>query len=53
MFPRSGSPPGASAPEALVREVVARLAELRAVQEEQVVSAEENIVFKLPRQLAG
>lgn len=44
---------GASAPEALVREVVARLSDLRAVQEEQVVSAEENIVFKLPRQLAG
>ena len=44
---------GASAPEALVREVVARLSDLRAVSEEQVVSAEENIVFKLPRQLAG
>ncbi|HMP56423.1 MAG TPA: 4-hydroxy-3-methylbut-2-enyl diphosphate reductase [Novosphingobium sp.] len=43
---------GASAPEALVREVVARLSDLREVSEEQVVSAEENIVFKLPRQLA-
>ena len=44
---------GASAPEELVREVVARLAELREIHEEQVVSAKENIVFKLPRQLAG
>ena len=44
---------GASAPEALVREVVARLAEWREVAEETVVSAEENIVFKLPRQLVA
>ena len=43
---------GASAPEALVREVVARLAEIRTVTEEQVVTAEEHITFKLPRQLA-
>lgn len=43
---------GASAPEALVREVVARLGELRAVDEEHVVTAQERIVFKLPRQLA-
>lgn len=42
---------GASAPEALVREVVDRIAEFRRVQEEQIVSAEENMVFKLPRQL--
>jgi 4-hydroxy-3-methylbut-2-enyl diphosphate reductase len=44
---------GASAPEALVREVVARLAELRAVREETVAAAEENMVFKLPRQLVA
>ena len=44
---------GASAPEALVREVVARLGEWREVSEETVVSAEERIVFKLPRQLVS
>ena len=43
---------GASAPEELVREVVERLNELRDVTEDQVVTAEEHIVFKLPRQLA-
>jgi len=42
---------GASAPEELVREVVARIGALRAVTEETVVTAEENMVFKLPRQL--
>ena len=42
---------GASAPETLVNEVVDRIAELRDVTVEQVVSAEENMVFKLPRQL--
>jgi len=42
---------GASAPETLIREVVERLGELRAVTEEKVVSAEETITFKLPRQL--
>jgi len=42
---------GASAPEDLVREVVDRLNELRAVEEETVVSAVEQMVFKLPRQL--
>ncbi|MFA9200386.1 MAG: 4-hydroxy-3-methylbut-2-enyl diphosphate reductase [Cypionkella sp.] len=44
---------GASAPETLVREVVARLAEWRAVEEHTLVSAEEKMVFKLPRQLLG
>jgi 4-hydroxy-3-methylbut-2-enyl diphosphate reductase len=44
---------GASAPEELVREVVARLAELRMVEEETVITAEEKMVFKLPRQLVG
>ena len=42
---------GASAPEKLVREVVDRVSEWRAVEEIPVVSAEENMVFKLPRQL--
>ena len=43
---------GASAPETLVREVVDWLAARRTVSEEQVVTAEEHITFKLPRQLA-
>jgi 4-hydroxy-3-methylbut-2-enyl diphosphate reductase len=44
---------GASAPETLVREVVDRLGEWRTVEERQVVTAEEKMVFKLPRQLVG
>lgn len=43
---------GASAPETLVREVVDRLAQWRAVEEHTLVTAEEKMVFKLPRQLA-
>lgn len=42
---------GASAPEKLVREVVDRLSEWRLVDEETIISAEEKMVFKLPRQL--
>lgn len=42
---------GASAPESLVREVVDRLAEFATVIEDHVVTAEEKITFKLPRQL--
>ncbi|NTZ42237.1 4-hydroxy-3-methylbut-2-enyl diphosphate reductase [Altererythrobacter sp. SALINAS58] len=42
---------GASAPETLVREVVDRLAEWRDVEEHTLVTAEEKMVFKLPRQL--
>ncbi len=42
---------GASAPEKLVREVVDRLSDWRLVEEEVVTSAEENMVFKLPRLL--
>ncbi|MBX7459436.1 4-hydroxy-3-methylbut-2-enyl diphosphate reductase [Qipengyuania huizhouensis] len=42
---------GASAPEKLVREVVDRLSEWRLVEEEPAISAEENMIFKLPRQL--
>lgn len=44
---------GASAPEELVREVVDRLTEWREVEEHTLVTAEEKMVFKLPRQLAG
>lgn len=43
---------GASAPETLVQEVIDRIGEFRSVAVEQVVTAEEKIVFKLPRQLA-
>ena len=43
---------GASAPEELVREVVDRLGEWRQVDERTFVTSEENMVFKLPRQLA-
>jgi len=43
---------GASAPEALVDEVLARLRELRDVSAEEIVTARERITFKLPRQLA-
>lgn len=42
---------GASAPEKLVREVVDRLSEWRLVEEKPVTAAEENMIFKLPRQL--
>lgn len=42
---------GASAPELLVREVVAKLGERYAVDEEQVETARESMIFKLPRAL--
>ena len=42
---------GASAPEILVREVVDALARLRPVNERTITTAEEKMVFKLPRQL--
>jgi 4-hydroxy-3-methylbut-2-en-1-yl diphosphate reductase len=42
---------GASAPEELVREVVAKLGEWRAVEEDTLVSTVEKMVFKLPREL--
>ncbi len=42
---------GASAPEVLVREVLDKLGEWRAVEEQKVRTAEEKMVFKLPRQL--
>ncbi|MXP25715.1 4-hydroxy-3-methylbut-2-enyl diphosphate reductase [Altererythrobacter indicus] len=43
---------GASAPEELVREVVDKLSEWRVVEEHTLTSAEETMVFKLPRELA-
>jgi len=42
---------GASAPEELVREVVSCIAAIRPLAEETVVTAEEKMIFKLPRQL--
>jgi 4-hydroxy-3-methylbut-2-enyl diphosphate reductase len=42
---------GASAPETLVREVIDRLAEWREIEVHTLASADEKMVFKLPRQL--
>lgn len=42
---------GASAPETLVREVIDAVAAVRPIAEDVVVTAEENMVFKLPRGL--
>ena len=42
---------GASAPEELIQEVIARIGLYRDVTVEQVITAEEKVVFKLPRQL--
>ena len=42
---------GASAPEILVREGIARLGEFRTLDERQVRTIDERMVFKLPRQL--
>ncbi|WP_232494080.1 4-hydroxy-3-methylbut-2-enyl diphosphate reductase [Novosphingobium kaempferiae] len=42
---------GASAPEELVNEVIARIKELRTVATEEIVTAQEHMTFKLPRQL--
>jgi 4-hydroxy-3-methylbut-2-en-1-yl diphosphate reductase len=42
---------GASAPELLVREVVAALAQRYAIDEEQVETAQEKMIFKLPKAL--
>jgi 4-hydroxy-3-methylbut-2-en-1-yl diphosphate reductase len=44
---------GASAPEVLVREVVERLQTRFAVTEDEVKTAEEHMIFKLPRQLTA
>ena len=42
---------GASAPEELIQEVIARIGQFREVTVEQVITAEEKVIFKLPRQL--
>ena len=42
---------GASAPEILVREVVAALSEHRTIHEREITATVEKMVFKLPRQL--
>ena len=42
---------GASAPEELIQEVIEQISAWRDVSVEQVVTAEEKMVFKLPRQL--
>lgn len=44
---------GASAPEVLVRQFISRISERFDVHEDQVVTAEESITFKLPRELAA
>jgi 4-hydroxy-3-methylbut-2-en-1-yl diphosphate reductase len=44
---------GASAPEVLVREIINELSRYFDLDEQQVTTAQENIVFKLPRELAG
>ena len=43
---------GASAPEILVRQFITHISGRFDVREEQVVTAEESIIFKLPRELA-
>lgn len=42
---------GASAPEILVREVVAALGQQRTIREKEITATVEKMVFKLPRQL--
>jgi 4-hydroxy-3-methylbut-2-enyl diphosphate reductase len=42
---------GASAPEILVREVVAALGQRRTIREKEITATVEKMVFKLPRQL--
>jgi 4-hydroxy-3-methylbut-2-en-1-yl diphosphate reductase len=42
---------GASAPEILVREVVAALAQQRSITEREITATVEKMIFKLPRQL--
>ena len=44
---------GASAPELLVEEVLARLRERYTLEIEEIVVAEEKVIFKLPAALAG
>ncbi|MDO9005009.1 MAG: 4-hydroxy-3-methylbut-2-enyl diphosphate reductase [Aquabacterium sp.] len=51
--PRVGITAGASAPEVLVQEVIARLKELGAVSVREADGIRENVVFPLPKALAG
>lgn len=44
---------GASAPEVLVREVIAALGQRFAVQEEEIPHVPEDMIFKLPRELVA
>ena len=50
---RIGLTAGASAPEVLVKQVIARLAELGADQVQEAQGREEHVVFALPRELRG
>jgi 4-hydroxy-3-methylbut-2-enyl diphosphate reductase len=50
---RIGVTAGASAPEILVKEVIAKLRELGASRVTQLPGREENVVFALPKQLTG
>jgi 4-hydroxy-3-methylbut-2-enyl diphosphate reductase len=50
---RVGVTAGASAPEILVKEVVARLRELGATRVTQLAGREENVVFAVPRELGA
>ena len=50
---RIGVTAGASAPESLVREVVARLESLGAGSVRQLTGVEENVVFPMPKGLGG
>jgi 4-hydroxy-3-methylbut-2-enyl diphosphate reductase len=51
--PRVGITAGASAPEVLVQEVIARLKELGAVSVREADGIRENVVFPLPKALVG
>jgi 4-hydroxy-3-methylbut-2-enyl diphosphate reductase len=52
-FRSVGITAGASAPELLVEEVLARLRERYSLTIEEIVVAEEKVIFKLPAALAG
>jgi len=49
---RVGVTAGASAPDILVRQVIARLKELGAISVRTMEGAEENVAFPLPRELS-
>ena len=51
--PRVGITAGASAPEVLVQEVITRLKELGVVTVREAEGIQENVVFPLPKSLAG